>query len=149
MKRKRTWIVVADGSRGRILLYTGHESGVRQLPHTDFHEAHPPTRELVTDRPARVQESNSAVRHAIEPRTDAHEQRKERFLAQITSRLERAAENKEFEHLVVVAPAPAIGELRKNFSPLLKQRLHGEFVHDYVHQSNDYIYRHIKDGLPL
>jgi protein required for attachment to host cells len=149
MKQKRTWIVVADGSHARILLYTGDKSGVRQLPHTDFHETHPPTRELVTDRPARVQESGGPVRHAIEPRTDAHEQRKERFLAQLTSRLERAAENQEFEHLVVVAPAPAMGELRKDFSPLLKQRLYGEFVHDYVHQPNDYIYRHIKDGLPL
>jgi protein required for attachment to host cells len=149
MKHKRTWIVVADGAQARILLYTGHESGVRQLPNSDFREFHPPTRELVTDRPARVQESGSATRHAIEPRTDAHEQRKERFLAQLTSRLERAAQNNEFEHLVVVAPAPAMGELRKDFSPLLKQRLHGEFVHDYVHQPNDYIYRHIKDGLPL
>jgi protein required for attachment to host cells len=135
----------------KTLEVTAEMPGVseRQLPNTDVHEGQPPTRELVTDRPSRVQESNSATRHAIEPRTDAHEQRKERFLAQLTSRLERAAENKEFEHLIVVTPAPAMGELRKDFSPLLRQRLYDEFVHDYVHQPNDYIYRHIKDGLPL
>jgi protein required for attachment to host cells len=149
MKNNRTWIVVADGSRARILLYTGRKTAIQELPNSDFHDNNPPTRELVTDRPSRVQESAGPSRHAIEPRIDAHEQRKERFLEKIATHLGRAAERNEFEHLVIVAPASAIGEMRKDLSPLLKKRLYGEFVHDYVHQTNDYIYRHIKDGLPL
>ena len=54
-----------------------------------------------------------------------------------------------FEHLVVVAPATALGELRKEFGPHLQKRLFAEIVHDYAHQSNDYVYQHIKDSLPL
>jgi protein required for attachment to host cells len=149
MKKNRTWIVVADGSQARILLYMGRKSGVRQLPHSDFHNVNPPTHELVANRLSRVQESAGPARHAIESRTDAHEQRKQRFLEQLISHLERAAGRNEFEHLVIVAPASAMGEFRKDYSPQLKQRIHGEFVHDYVHQTNDYIYRHIRDGLPL
>ena len=149
MKQNRTWIVVADGGQARILLYTGRASGVRQLPNTEFHDPHLPTHELVTDRQPRVHESLGATRHAVEPRIDPHEQRKEQFLAQLTEHLERAAERGEFERLVVVAPATALGELRKDFSSQLKQRLFAEFVHDYAHQTNDYVYSHIKEGLPL
>ena len=60
-----------------------------------------------------------------------------------------AERNGEFENLVVVAPATALGELRKDFSPLLQKRLFAEIVHDYAHQSNDYVYQHIKDSLLL
>jgi protein required for attachment to host cells len=49
----------------------------------------------------------------------------------------------------VVAPATALGELRKEFSPPLKKRIFAEIAHDYAHQSNDYVYRHIKEDLPL
>ena len=79
----------------------------------------------------------------------------QRGLFGISSRARRAAQpdgaeqRGEFEHLVVVAPATALGELRKAFGPHLHKRLFSEVVHDYAHQSNDYIYQHIKDSLPL
>jgi protein required for attachment to host cells len=148
MKQNRTWIVVADGGQARILIYEGPGNGVRQLPDSSFSDPQLPSRELLTERQPRIHESMGAVRHAIEPRVDPHEQRKKQFLVHLTEHLEQAAQRGEFEHLVLVAPATAIGELRRDFSPLLNQRLAAEFVHDYVHQSNDYIYQHIREGLP-
>ena len=149
MKQNRTWIVVADGAQARILLYTSRQKGVQQVPDGHFHEPHPPTHELMTDRQPRVQESVGAARHAVEPRIDPHEQREAQFLARIAAHLERAEQKGEFEHLVVVAPATALGILRKEFSPALKKRVFAEITHDYAHQSNDYVYRHIKENLPL
>ena len=149
MKQNRTWIVVADGAQARILLYTARQKGVQQLPDGEFHDPHLPTHELMTDRQPRVHESVGAARHAVEPRIDPHEQRKEQFLARLAAHLERAEQHGEFEHLVVVAPATALGELRKEFSPPLKKRIFAEIAHDYAHQSNDYVYRHIKEDLPL
>lgn len=149
MKQNRTWIVIADGAQARILLYTGRAQGVRALPGGEFHDPHLPTHELMTDRQPRVHESIGAVRHAVEPRIDPHEQRKEQFLARIVAHLEHAAERGEFEHLVVVAPATALGEFRKEFSPHLQKLMVAEFVHDYAHQTNDYVYQHIKNRLPL
>ena len=149
MKQNRTWIVVADGGRARILLHTARLKGLQQLPHSDFHDPHLPTHELMADRQPRVHESVGAARHAIEPRIDPHEQRKEQFLARLLAHLDHAAQRGEFEHLVVVAPAAALGDLRKEFSPLLHKHLFAEITHDYAHQSNDYVYRHIKEKLPL
>ena len=108
MKQNRTWIVVADGGQARILLYTGRQKGVQQLPNSDFHDPHLPTHELMADRQPRVHESIGAVRHAVEPRIDPHEQRKEQFLARLAAHLEHAEQHGEFEHLVVVAPATVV-----------------------------------------
>ena len=149
MKQDRTWIVVADGAKARILLYKPRHKGVQQLPDGEFHDPHLSTHDLVTDRQLRVHESVGAARHAVEPRTDPHKQREEQFLARLAAHLEQAGRRDEFEHLVVVAPATAMGELRKDFGPHLQKRLFAEIVHDYTHQSNDYIYQHIKDSLPL
>ena len=149
MKQNRTWIVVADGAKARILLYTARQKGVQQLPNGEFHDSHLSTHELVTDRQSRVHESVGAARHAVEPRIDPHEQREEQFLARVAVHLERAEQRGEFEHLVVAAPATALGDLRKRFGPVLQKRLFAEIVHDYAHQSNDSVYQHIKDHLPL
>ena len=149
MKQNRTWIVVADGAKARILLYTARLKGVQQIPDGEFHASHLPTHELVTDRQPRIHESVGAARHAVEPRIDPHKQREEQFLARLAAHLEGAGQRGEFEHLVVVAPATALGDLRKEFGPLLQKRLIAEIVHDYTHQSNDYVYQHIKENLPL
>lgn len=149
MKQNRTWIVVADGAKARILLYTPRLKGVQQLPDGEFHDPHLSTHELVTDRQPRVHDSVGAARHAVEPRIDPHKQREEQFLARLATHLEHAEQRGEFEHLVVVAPATAMGDLRKDFGAPLQKRLFAEIVHDYAHQSNDYVYQHIKDSLPL
>lgn len=149
MKLNRTWIVVADGAKARILLYKTHQKGVQQLPDGEFHDSHLSTHDLVTERQPRVHDSVGHARHAIEPRIDPHDQRETQFLGRLAAHLDDAEQRGEFEHLVVVAPATAMGELRKAFSPHLQKRLFAEIVHDYAHQSNDYVYEHIKDSLPL
>ncbi|TFG40475.1 MAG: host attachment protein [Syntrophobacterales bacterium] len=149
MKQNRTWIVVADGAKARILLYKPLQKGLQQLPDSEFHHAHQPTHDLVTERQPRVHDSIGHARHAVESRSDPHDQRETQFLGRLAAHLDGAEQRGEFEHLVVVAPATAMGELRKAFGPHLKKRLFAEIVHDYAHQSNDYVYQHIKDSLPL
>jgi protein required for attachment to host cells len=149
MKQNRTWIVVADGARARILLYLGRAAGVRQLADGDFHDDHAPTHELVTDRQPRVHESVGLARHAVEPRIDPHRWGKLQFLKRVAHHLSDAAKRSEFEHLVVVAPSPALGELRKDFTPQLHKMLRAEIAKDYAYQTNDYVFDHIKDDLPL
>ena len=149
MTKNRTWIIVADGGQARVLLSTGRAAGVQQLPDSNFSDPHLSTHDLVTDRQPRGHESVGAARHAVEPRIDPHELRKQQFLARLAEHVENACMRREFEHLVVVAPATALGELRKHFSPQLHKCLHAEIIHDYTHQTNSYIYEHIRESLPL
>ena len=145
MKPNRTWIVVADGSEVRIFLHDHAKSCLQQLPAGEFHDFAPPTRELVTDNLPRVQESVGPTRHGIEPRSDPHRQHKERFTASVVHHLDK--ERDAFDHLVVVAPGPAMSVFRKTYTPSLKQRLQHELVRDYVHQTSDYIYEQIHEFL--
>lgn len=112
MKQNRTWIVVADGAKARILLYKPHQKGVQQLPDGEFHDPHLSTRDLVTERQPRVHDSVGHARHAIELRINPHDQRETQFLVRLAAHLDGAEQRGEFEHLVVVAPATAMGELR-------------------------------------
>jgi protein required for attachment to host cells len=148
-QKHKTWILVADGAQARILLNTGRMDGVQQVPEGTFRDFHEPSRELGTHRPPRTQESFGAARHAIEPRTDLHEHRKEVFLSGIAEFLKNSHRKKEFEHLILVAPAVALGKLRKILNAQVSKSVIAELVHDYVHQSNDTIYQHVKSRLPL
>ncbi len=129
LKENRTWIVVADGYQARILLSSSSSKGVHQLPNGDFHDPR-----LAT--------------HSIEPKTDPPAQRKQQFLARLTGRIELAYDNNEFENLLIIAPATAMGNLRKEFSPALRHCVTDEIMRDYIRQSNDYIYKHIREYLP-
>jgi len=147
-KQKRTWIVIADGGEARILHSDSNTRDFRQLPNSSFSDPQLPTHELVTDRQPRVRESKSNTSHAIEPKIDAHKKREIEFIKNLLQHIEREAENDSFEHLVIVAPPFMLGEIRKDLSPRLQQLVHAELSHDYVHQTNDYIYEQLKDFLP-
>ena len=147
--RPRNWIVVADGARARVLLNAGRMEGVRQMPDATFHDSHPPSRELGSERPPRVHESFGSARHAIEPRSDPHEQRKERFLLRLALFLQDAWQNKAFDCLILVAPATALGHLRDTLAPAVRKTVIAEYVHDYSHQDNETVYQNVKDSLPL
>jgi protein required for attachment to host cells len=148
VKQERTWIVVADGGQARILVSTGRMKGVRRLPGGQFQTQLPASREIMSERQPRVHESVGQARHAVEPRHDPHEDLKQQFLVRLAQYLEGAERRGEFEHLLVVAPATAMGDLRQEFGPALRGRLLREIVHDYTHQSDDFVYRQIKDKLP-
>jgi protein required for attachment to host cells len=148
MKQTCTWIVVADGSEARILVHKSGERKLQQLPSGEIHEFAPPTRELVTDRLPRTQESGGPTRHQIEPRSDPHEQRKEKFLKRVIDYVGAAVQRKEFDGLVVIAPAPAMAVFRSHYPQAVKALIKQEIVHDYVHQDSDYIYQHIHDLIP-
>lgn len=140
---------MADGAQARILLNTGRSNGVQPVPHAVFRDTHEASHELGTERPPRVQESQGSVRHAIEPRSDLHEQRKETFLLKLSRFVNKALQSKEYESLIVIAPAHALGSLREHFSEDVSKSIIAELVHDYSHQDNATIYKHVKDSLPL
>ncbi|MEQ8192965.1 MAG: host attachment protein [Rhodospirillales bacterium] len=112
MKPIRTWVVVADGARAVLLLNEGPGKGLTPLT-GELRQPAKPTREIGTDRPGRVQESADSSRHAMEPRVDWHRFEKQHFAEKIAAMLDTAAEKKEMDRIVLVAPAKTLGDLRK------------------------------------
>jgi protein required for attachment to host cells len=132
LKKAVTWIVVADGARALVVRQTGAGAPLEPVPGHEFvNPSQERTRDLGTDRPGRVTESNlPGQRHAIEPRIDWHRFEKKKFARSIAERLEASAETKAFDRLVLVAPPETLGELRANLGKHGAAKVAGEVAKD-------------------
>lgn len=134
MKRIKTWILIADGARARIVLNDGPGRGIKPGPDKEFEGVNAPTREIVSDRPGRAFDSSGlGGRHSMEPRTDPHEHEQRLFHQRIAAYLDTAAKNGEFDRLVVVAPPKALGNLRSALTEAVRKKVIGELNKDLTH----------------
>jgi protein required for attachment to host cells len=113
MKHPRTWYVVADGGRARIVQKRDGEDAFHTRRELVSAEIHSRTHELGTDRPGRTHESAMSARHAMQPREDLHRADKRSFVHEVAAALNEANTRNEFDCLVLVAPAHALGQLRQ------------------------------------
>lgn len=149
MKAIQTWILVADGARARLFLNQGPGKGLESLGERVFPTARKPTREMGTDRPGRVQESANAARHSLTPRVDWHEFEKEKFAREVAAALDRAALNKLFDRLIIVAPPKTLGELRAHLSDHAKNKITAELDKDLTHCTVHELPQHLEAVLAV
>lgn len=120
MKRAKLWYVIADGGRARFVA-RDEEGAFRTLSSFVSTELHKSTHELGRDRPARVKESATPARHAVEPRRDLHEAAKDDFIRTVATELAAQLKDGKFDELVLVAPPGVIAELKDALSkPIAK-----------------------------
>lgn len=131
MKKTITWILVADGSRARILKNEGPGKGVQPAMDGEFRHELPKTRELGADRPGRNQEPfTGAGRHAMDNPVDWHRFEKEKFAREMAKVLDRANNAGAFDRLVLVAPPKTLGDLRAALAPATRKKVIGEIDKD-------------------
>jgi len=134
MKRIKTWILIADGARARILLNDGPGRGVKPGPDKEFEGVNALSREIGSDRPGRSFDSSGlGGRHSMEPRTDPHEHEQRAFHHRLAEYLDGAAKRGEFDRLVVVAPPKALGNLRTELTAAARAKVVGELNKDLTH----------------
>jgi protein required for attachment to host cells len=115
MKKPKLWYVIADGGRARFV--QRDEGGAfRTMLSFVSAEMHKSAHELGRDRPARVKESATPARSAIESRRDLHEAAKEDFIRTVADTLTAELKKEEFDELVLVAPPGVITELKNSLS---------------------------------
>ena len=105
----------ADGGRARFVA-RDEEGAFRTLSSFVSTELHKSTHELGRDRPARVKESATPARHAVEPRRDLHEAAKDDFIRTVAIELAVQLKDGKFDELVLVAPPGVIAELKDALS---------------------------------
>lgn len=127
MKKPVTWILIADGSRAKIFEAAGQG---KILQKSELSTPHPPSRDLVSDRPGRTFDSTGTGRHAKQPPSDPHDKAESDFLRSIVKQLEESQQKKEFDRLVVVAAPRALGTLRGFFPETLSSSVAQEIAHD-------------------
>ena len=112
-KNKRTMIVVADAGRAHVFVNDSKEGTIEPVQAFENAAVHLRSREIGSDRPGRSVESVGSAHHAEEPRSDPHRLVKAAFAKQMADYVERGAVEKQYDHLVLVAPPQMLGDLRE------------------------------------
>ncbi len=149
MKARKTWILIADGARARIVQCNGPGKGLTPALSHDFAASHAPSRDFGTDKPGRAQGGGSGSHHAVEPKVDPHTFEKHVFAEHLAEEVLKAKAEKAFDSLVLVAPPPALGELRKAFGAKLSDCLIAELAKDLTHVSIHDLDTHLCDLVRL
>ena len=142
MRKKKLCYAIADGGRARLL--ERDEAGAfRTLSSFVSTELHKTTHELGRDRPARVQESASPARHAVEPRRDLREAAKEDFIRTVAAKLDAFLSEGAFDGLVLVAPPGVLTELKGALSKPAAEIVVQELQKDLTRVPDQDLSRHL------
>src|SRR6516164_4345310 len=136
MKPTRTWILIADGARGRILQNDGPGKGLQALEGRVWQGDHVATHELMTDRPGRS---------AIEPHSDPHRQLKRNFVHRLADALADGSRDRAYDRLILVAAPSALGDLRAALSPEVAAKVVAEVPKDLTKVPDTAVAEHLKD----
>lgn len=137
---RKTWIVVADGGHARILLNKHRDEGVTELPLVNKHDprlAH------------HHSELAAGVHHGVVHKPSPEKRSEDKFLSTLAETLQTGVAKKECDQVMLVAPAMAMGILRKALSKETHKHVIAEIVHDYTHQDNDTVWKHVKEKMPI
>jgi protein required for attachment to host cells len=131
-KKLKTWIAVVDGSRARIFERVGRNGNIAVVLERDEPQARKRTGEIVSDRRGRNTAAPGIARHAMDPKTTAHEHLEETFVRGIAREIDHAAAANRFDELIVIAPPRALGEMRQALSPGARSRVVNEIDKELV-----------------
>jgi protein required for attachment to host cells len=129
MKPTTTWILIADGARGRLFANRGPGKGLELLDES-LDADHRATHDIVDDRLGRTHESVGASRHAISARHDPHRELKRDFAVRLAKMLDRRRSEHAYDRLVLVAPPSALGDLREALSDSVRSLVRAELDKD-------------------
>ena len=150
MKKKITYILIADGARARLYMNEGVGKGVQPVSGAT-HQSHVPAhnRDLVTDKPGRSFSSVGTGRSAMDPATDWIKLEKHRFAREMAKVLDAAASNKAFDRLILVAPPATLGDLRTELSDHTRKLVSAELPKDLTRHAEQELPQHLSDVLAV
>lgn len=136
------WVVVCDGAKALILENNGDKTHPDLRTRQVFEIENPATAEQGTDRPGRTHSPNGQARSAV-GQTDWHDQAEARFLKNLAEKLHLAVHGGKTKELVIVAPPRALGMIRENYTPAIKEALREEIDKDLVKMPLDQIEKNL------
>ncbi|MBD8892671.1 host attachment protein [Roseibium litorale] len=131
MKRPKTWFLVTDGAKARLVreVMRNSETNNRQEDIV-FEREHERLGEIMSDRPGRSFSSHDNRRSAMEYHSDPVHEQQERLAEMLVDKLEAFRIERAFDHLVIVAEPRMLGILRKILPETLKSVVSREVAKD-------------------
>lgn len=142
---KGDWALVCDGGKALLLKNIGDEAFFNLSLQASYADT-PDRAESRRGAPGRVYESASPARSAIE-QPHWRDEAERRFLKELAQVLHDRAVSGEIAHLIVAAPAKALGILRQAFTPAVRRLVGHEIAHDLTKLPIHDIEEHIRLSL--
>jgi protein required for attachment to host cells len=132
---KRTWSLVMNATRARIVRGIHHRSGEAQTELVLKTEAHK-LKDILSDRPGRSFSSGSAGRRsAMAYGSDPLEEDERNFVRQVLTLLDTHRRSEDFDALTVYAEPQTLGMIRNEIPAGLKGLVVKEVAKNLVHLS--------------
>ena len=132
MKRKTTWVLIANGGEAHIVEAEGSGGGVRDVDSMQFANETPPARDIMADKPGRAFDSAGQGRHSMEYSSDPAEQSELNFASELSDVLTKALQKQRFDDLSIVAAPAMLAKLRQAISPQVRKTVRAEVDKDYT-----------------
>ena len=136
------WVLVADRARARLFELTSQSRKLTEIACFDNPDAQ--IHRMAKDRLARVNESTSSARHAIEPRTTMLEKSIDRFARSLSDELENGRALRRYDQLILVAPPRFRGALHRHFDKPLRSCISAEISRDLTTWPVERIFEHLR-----
>jgi protein required for attachment to host cells len=116
----RSWIVVADSTRARILRL--EHRALTELEDLVHPESRAADHDLVSDRGGRTFDSSrQGGRHAMEPQHTPKQVEIDNFARELAQRLDAARAKGEFDELILIAAPQFLGQLSAHLDEVTRR----------------------------
>ncbi|UCG72997.1 MAG: host attachment protein [Chromatiales bacterium] len=117
------WVLTANGAGYRLFAHDKKLAPLSEVRHVDWPSGRLPARDINSDRPGRSFDSGGQGRHAMEPRTNAHDEEESRLARDIAATLSVAQREGDYNSLIIVAAPRLLGRLREVLPAAVRQRV--------------------------
>lgn len=130
MANNSEWVLTANGTGYRLFAHDKKFAPLRQVKHMDWPSGRMPARDINSDRPGRSFDSGGQGRHAMEPRTDAHQEEEVRLAREIADTLLETRRAGDYDSLIIIAAPRLLGHLREVLPAAVRQSVGTEIDKD-------------------
>lgn len=131
-------ILVFDEGQAKFYRLGDHQAGFDLVEALTFPVLGAHASDLVSDK--RGRSFGPDGRHAVDPHTDPREQAKAAAIADLAHKLEDAVKRGAIEELVLVAPARALGELRRRLPKNVTDLVSAEIRKDLTNAPREKVF---------
>ena len=128
-----TWFVVADRSQAQLFEVEGTKLKPKLKPLGTIE--HPEGRRAEARRTGAS--SSSGMRDLLVETNSMQEEQDRKFIRQLIDRLPQAQHSKQFDRLVIAAPADCVGRVRelaaRSLSKIVVREIIGDYTNDTIH----------------
>ena len=130
--KAKFWALVANSGQARIVEMRRKPYEFRQVAELESEAQHLTSKDLVSDASGRVYHSQGTGTHAMQQRSDPHEQAEVQFTRNLAAKLEKAAHLGRFDQLLIVADPKTLGRMRGLLNKAVAAQVADEISLDLV-----------------